>query len=118
MCLTNLIADQPQKLQRVGILPKLSPGLEVHRVDDKVRMHMLGIAVGGNQGFRTGPGSSGKFFCNLMGLLGRDDFIGREGLHILIEVDAVHLAVGCLGSLELQNGIAPIAVDATDEIPL
>ncbi len=89
MSLADIVTDQPQKLQRVGILAELSPSLEVHRVDDKMTMHMFGIAVGGDQDFRTGPGSSGKFFCYLMGLLGRDDFLGREGLHILIEVDAV-----------------------------
>ncbi len=30
MCLADVVTDQPQKFQRVGILVKLSPGLEVH----------------------------------------------------------------------------------------
>ena len=45
----------------------------------------------------------------------RDVLRGREGLDILVEVDAAHFSVGCLGSFELQNGIHPIAVDATDK---
>ncbi len=81
-------------------------------------MHMVGIAVGGDQNFRTGPGPGSELLGNLMGLLGRDIFSGREGLHVLIKVNAVHLAVSCLGGLELQNGVAPVAVNAADEIPL
>ncbi len=101
MSLADIVTDQPQKLQRVGILPELPPGFKVHRVDDKVRMHMLGITVGGNQDFRTGPSTGSKFQSDFMGLLGRNVFLGREGLDILIEGDAVYLAVGCLGSFKL-----------------
>ena len=118
MGLTDIVTDQPQELKSVRALAKLPPGFEVHGVDDEMTMDMVGIAVGGDQDFRTGPGPGGKFQSDLVGLFGRDDFRGREGLHILIEVDAVHLAVGCLGSLELQNGIQSAAVDAADEIPL
>ncbi len=118
MRLTQLIADGAELLQGIGILPKLSPSLEIHRVNDEMAMHMIGIAVGGDQDFRTGPGSGGELLGNLMGLLGCDPFLGREGLDILIKVNAVHLAVGCLGSLELQNGIQSVAVNAADEIPL
>ena len=40
---------------------------------------------------------------------------GREGLDILVEVDAAHFTVGGLGCFELQNGIHPIAVDTADK---
>lgn len=118
MSLADIVTDQPQELQRVGALVKFPSGLEVHRVDDKVRMYMISITVGGNQDFRTGPRTDSKFQSNFMSLLGGDVFLGREGLDILIESDAVHFAMGCLGSFKLQNGIPPIAVDAADEIPL
>lgn len=118
MGLTNIITDQPQEFQRVGILAELPPSFKVYRVDDEMTMHMVGIAVGSDQDFRTGPRTGSKFQRNLMGLLWSDDFRRREGLHILIEVDAVHLAVGCLRRFKFQNGIQSVAVDAADEIPL
>lgn len=113
--LADFIADQPQRLQRVGILPELPPGFKAHRVDDEVTMDMVGVAVGGDEDFRTGPGSDCKLLCNLVSLPGRDVLRGLEGLHILIEVNAVHLSVSCLGGFELQNGIPPFTVDAADE---
>ena len=113
--LADFIADQPQRLQRVGILPELPPCFKAHRVDDEVTMDMVGVAVGGDEDFRTGPGSDCKLLCNLVSLPGRDVLRGFEGLHILIEVNAVHLAVSCLGGFELQNGIHSVAVDTTDE---
>lgn len=116
VCLADFIADQPQRLQRVGILPELPPGFKAHRVDDEVTMDMVGVAVGGDEDFCTGPGSDCKLLCNLVGLPGRDVLRGFEGLHILIEVNAVHLSVSCLGGFELQNGIRPITVDTADEL--
>ena len=115
VCLADFIADQPQRLQRVGILPKLPSGFKAHGVDDQVTMDMVGVAMGGDEDFRTGPGSDCKLLCNLVSLPGRDVLRGFEGLHILIEVNAVHLSVSCLGGFELQNGIPPFTVDAADE---
>ena len=111
----DIIADQPQELERIGILPQLHPSLEVYRVDDEVTMDMVGIAVGGDENFRTGPGTGSEFQSDFMGLLGSDILRGFEGLHILIEIDAIHFSVSCLGCFELQNGIHPIAVDTADQ---
>ena len=116
VCLADFIADQPQRLQRVGILPELPPGFKAHGVDDQVTMDMVGVAVGGDEDFRTGPGSDCKLLCNLVSLPGRDVLREFEGLHILIEVNAVHLSVSCLGGFELQNGIPTFTVDAADEL--
>lgn len=113
--LADFIADLTQRLQCVGILPKLPPGFKVDGVDDEVTMDMVGVAMGGDEDFRTGPGSDCKLLCNLMGLPGRDVLRGFEGLDILVKVDAVHLSVSCLGGFELQNGIPSVTVDAADE---
>ncbi len=118
MSLTQLIADGTELLQGIGILAKLPPGFKVHRVDDEMAMHMVSIAVGGDLNLVTGPSTHRKFHSDLMGLLGRDLFLGREGLDILIEGDAVHFAVGCFRRFEFKNGIASVAVDTADEIPL
>ena len=111
----DIIADQPQELECIGILPEFQTGFKVHRVDDEVTMDMVGIAVGSNENFRTGPGSGGEFQSYLMSLFGSDDLRGFERLHILVEVNAIHFSMSCLGGFELQNRIHPIAVDAADE---
>ena len=115
MCHTDIIADQPKKLQSVGVLPELQTSLEVYRVDDEVTVDMVGIAVGGDENFRTGPCAGGKLQGNFMCLPVGDIFRGREGLDILVEVDAAHFAMCSLGRFELQNGIHAIAVDAADK---
>ena len=118
VCHTDIIADHPKEFQGVGVLPELQSSLEVYGVDDEVTMDMVGIAVGSDEDFRTGPGTGSEFHGDLMRLLGSDILRGFEGLHILVKVDAVHFAVSCLGRFELQNGIQSVAVDAADEIPL
>ena len=111
----DIITDQSQELQGVGVLAKLQPCFKVHGIDDEVTVYMVGIAVGGDENFCTGPGTGGEFHGNLMCLLGSDVLCGLEGLHILIEVNSIHFAMSCLGCFELQNGIHPIAVDAANE---
>ena len=96
-------------------MPELQTSLEVHGVDDEVTMDMVGIAVGSDENFRTRPCTSGEFQSYLMSLLGSDDLRGFEGLDILVEVDAIHLSMSCLGGFELQNGIHPVTVDAADK---
>ena len=115
VCHTDIIADHPKEFQGVGVLPELQSSLEVYGVDDEVTMDMVGIAVGGDENFSTGPCTDCKLLCNLMGLSGRNVPRGLEGLHILVEVDSIHFSVSCLGCFELQNRIHPIAVDAADK---
>ena len=76
---------------------------------------MVGIAVGSDEDFRTGPRTGGELQSKFMCLPVGDIFRGREGLDILVEVDAAHFSMGGLGCFKLQNGIHPIAVDAADE---
>lgn len=111
----DIVTDHPQELQSVRVLPKLQTSLEVYGVDDEVTVYMVGIAVGGDEDFRTGPGTGGELQGDFMCLLVRDVLRGREGLDILVEVGAAHFTVGGLGRFELQNGIHPIAVDTADK---
>ena len=112
---TDIIADHPKEFQGVGVLMQLQTSLEVHGVDDEVTVDMVGIAVGGDENFRSGPCTGCEFQSNLMCLPVGDILRGREGLDILVEVDAAHFTVGGLGCFELQNGIHPIAVDTADK---
>lgn len=82
-----------------------------------MRMDMLGIAVGGDLDFVTGPCFHSELSGNLMRLSVRDVFSGREGLDILVEVDAVQFSVGILGSQKLRDRIQSVTADAAD-IPL
>ena len=111
----DIVTDHPQELQGIWILMQLQPSLEVYRVDDEVTVDMVGIAVGGDKHFRTGPRAGSKLQGKFMCLPVRDILRRREGLDILVEVDAAHFAMRCLSCFKLQNGIHPIAVDTTDK---
>ena len=113
----QLVTDGTEVLQRVGVLPQLPSVLEADGVDDKVGVDVSGIAVGGHLHLMPGPCLHSKLSGNVMGFLIADVLSGRKGLDILIEVDAVQLAMSGLGGFELQNGIHPITVDAADESP-
>ena len=78
-------------------------------------VYMASIAVGGDEDFRSGPGTGSKLQGKFMCLFVRDILRGFEGLYILIEVDSIHFSVSCLGRFELQNGIHSIAVDTADK---
>ena len=111
----DIVTDHPQELQGVRVLVQFQTSLEVYRVDDEVTVDMVGIAVGGDEDFRTGPCTGSEFHGDLMRQLGSDILRGFEGPHILVEVDSIHFSVSCLGCFELQNGIHSIAVDTADK---
>ena len=90
---THSITDLPQVLQRVGVLPKLHPGFKIDGVDNEVAVDMPGVAMGGDKNLRAGPGTGSKVHGEFMCLPGGDVLRWLEGLHILVEVDAVHLSV-------------------------
>ena len=113
----QLIADGTELLQSVGILPQLSAIHEADGVNNKMRVDVFGIAVGGHLHLMPGPCFHGELSGNVVRLLIGDVLPGREGLDILIEVDAVQLAVSIFGSEELCDGVQSVTADAAD-IPL
>ena len=116
MLFADLVTDAAKLTQGVGILAELLTVYEADGVDHKVGVDVLGIAVGGYLHFISRPRFLCKRSCNLMCLLRRDAFPGMEGLHVLVEVDAVHFVVGSLCCQKLRDGIAAIAVDAADQL--
>ena len=110
----QLIADGSELLQCIGVLPQLSAIHETDGVDHKMGVDVFGIAVSGHLHLMSGPGFHGELSGNVVRLLIGDVLPGREGLDILIEVDAVQLAVGILGGEELRDGIQSITTDAAD----
>ena len=113
----QFIADSTELLQSVGILPQLSAIHEADGVDDKMGVDVFGIAVSGHLHLMSGPGFHGELSGNVVRLLIGDILLGREGLDILIEIDAVQLAVSILGGEELRDGVQSVTADAAD-IPL
>ena len=114
---TQLVTDGTELFECTGVLPQFVTIHKADGVDHEVGEDVLGIAVGGYLDFVTGPGFHGELSGNLMCLSVRDVFSGREGLDILIEVDAVQFAVGILGCQELRDGVQSVTADAAD-IPL
>ena len=110
----QLIADGTELLQGTGVLPQLSAIHEADGVDYKMGMDVLRIAVGGHLHLMTGPGFHSELSGNLMRLLIGDVLPGREGLDILIEVDAIQFAIGILGGKELRDGVQSVTADAAD----
>ena len=62
----DIATNHPQELQGVGVLPQLQTSLEVYGVDNEVTVDMVGIAVGSDENFRTGPCTGGELQRNFM----------------------------------------------------
>ena len=118
MLLADLVTDAAKLAQGVGILAELLAVYKADGVNYKVRMDVLGIAVGRYLHFIFRP----CFFCELSGdlvcLLGSDILPRMEGLHILIEVDSIRFVVGSLRCQKFCDGITAIAVDTADQLLL
>lgn len=113
--LADLVAEGPQLFQRVGILPQFSAGLKADRVDDEMGMDVRCIAVCGHQDLVSGPCAGRKLLRESMRLPGRDILLRREGLDILVKVDAIQLPIGCFGRREFCDGVQAVTVDAADQ---
>ena len=106
----NLIADLPELAEGVGVLAELLPGLKADGVDDEVGVDMPGIAVGGHLHLMSRPGLRRKLQSDFVSLFVGEVLPGREGLDILVKVDADQLVVGGLGGEKFREGILSVAV--------
>lgn len=106
----DLVANLPELPQGGGGLAELHPGFKADRIDHEVGMYMLGIAVGGHLYLMPWPGLGCKFQTDLVSLLISDLFFWGKGLHILVEIDAVHLVISGLGGQKFREGIGAVAV--------
>ena len=108
----DFVADLPELAEGVGILAELLPCLEADGIDDEVGVDMPGVAVSGHLHLMPRPGLRRKLQPYGMGLGIGDVLPGGEGLDILVEVDAVQLAVGGLGGEKFREGILSAAVES------
>lgn len=111
---TDLVTDLPELPQGGRGLVQLHSSFKADRVDHKVGMDMLGIAVGGHLHLMPRPRLLGKLQSDGVGLLIGDVFSGREGLHILVEIDPIQLVISGLGNHKFAERIGAAAVHSTD----
>ena len=109
---TNLVTDLPELPQGGGSLAQLHPSFKADGVDHEVGMDMLGIAVGGHLHLMPRPCLGGKLQADGVCLLVADVLVGRKGLNVLVEIDAVQLVVGGLGGEKFREGIGTVAVQS------
>ena len=108
----DFVADLPELSQGGGCLAELHPGFKADGVDHKVGVDMLGIAVGSYLHLMPRPGLFCEFQPDCVGLFVGDVLVGRKGLHILVEVDPIHLVIGGLCGEEFREGIGSVAVQS------
>lgn len=106
---TNAVVDFSQMFQRAWCLPQLESVFMAHGINDDVVVQMLSVNVGGNQDLVACP-----LLCQLHAdtvcFFGREIIVGMKGLHVVIEIDAVFLAVEHLGRHEFVENKFGIAV--------
>ena len=71
-------------------------------------MQVPGVPVSGHQHLEARPSFLGKLQSDGVGLLQCHRLFWREGLHVLVEVHALRLAIGALGGQKFLKGIAPL----------
>ncbi len=114
MLLANAVTKSTELFERLGGLAQLPAGFKADRVDYKMGVQMVGIAVGGYLYFMPRPSLGSKFQRNLMGFLRCDSFQRREGLNVLVEIDSTYLFVRLFGRHKFQERILTLAVDTAD----
>lgn len=110
----KLVTDLPELPQRVRGLTQLPPSLETDRIDHKVSMDMLGITVGSHLHLMPRPRPLGKLQADGVSLLIGNVLPRGKGLHILIEIDSIQLAVGGFGSEKFCEGTGSITIHPAD----
>ena len=108
----DLVADLPELAESVGVLAELPACLEADGIDDEVGVDMPGIAVGGHLHLMPRPGLRCELQSDFVSLFIGDVLPRGEGLDILVEVDAVQLAVGGLGGEKFREGMLTVAVES------
>lgn len=99
------IGELPQLPQGVGPLPKHFSILVADGVDQKVRMDVRCVNMGGDQHLTVRPGLGSELFRDPVGEGRGDRFLGMEGLGVMIKPNRTVLPVGfpCRGELPCRQ---------------
>lgn len=110
----NFVIESPQLNQRIRALPQLFAVLKADRVNDEVRVQVVGIGVSCYKDLMTRPSALRKLSGDGVNLLRSGVFIRRKRLNIVIEVDATRLAVRLFRCQKFYKRVFTIARNATD----
>lgn len=101
----NPIGELPQLPQGVGPLPEHLSILVTDGVDQKVRMDVRRVNMGGDQHLTVRPGLGSELFRDPVGESRGDRFPGMEGLGVMIKPNRTVLPVGfpCRGELPCRQ---------------
>ena len=95
------IGELPQPVKGVGPLPEHLSALVTDGVDQKVRMDVRRVNMGGDQHLAVRPGLGSELFRNPVGEGRSDRLLGMEGLGVMIKPNRTVLPVcfPCRGEL-------------------
>lgn len=116
MAHTDFITDLPELPQGVGGLVELQPRFKADGVDHEMGVDMFGVTMGGNLHLMPRPRPGGELQTDGVRLLVSDLLLGRKGLDVLVEIDAVQLVVGGLGGEKFRESVGTVTVQ-TGHIP-
>ena len=88
---TDLVVDVTQVLDVVSVLVELLAGVGMHRVDDKVIVHVVAVKMKRHHNIISGPRTTGKLQAHLYYFFRIDIFVGVEGLHVVPKAQTVCL---------------------------
>ena len=111
---TKFVRRIPQRVNGLLVTVILHSGFKINRVDHKVGMHMICIAMCCNNDFKTGN-CFRQLQCNLVRCFRCDVFILRKGLHHVIKHATISLFVQALGVHEFLQRKLRNAINAGDQ---
>ena len=100
---TNFIIDVTQALDVVSVLVELLAGVGMHRVNDKVIVHVVAIEMKRNHHAVSRPRTTGELQAHLDDILGIDVLVGVEGLHVVTKAQSVGLSNVVLSDYDMMR---------------
>ena len=112
----KLIRDGAQPCQRPWPLSKHFAVAEADAIDNKMRVDVLAVDVGGDEHLALWPSPRREHLCNLVCQLTGDRFAWSEGLHIVIKPDRTFFAVHGAGGEKFPHSKRRGTVLSTDQL--
>ena len=109
---TNFVVDVTQSFDVISVLVELLAGVGMHRVNDKMVVHVVAIEMKRNHHAVSRPRATGELQAHLDHFLGIDVLVGVEGLHVVSEAQSVGLIPDCFVCHEFLISNFGITVNA------
>ena len=109
---TDFVIDVTQSLDVVSVLVELLAGVGMHRVNDKVIVHVVAVKMKRDHNAVSRPRTTGELQAHLDHFLGIDILVGVEGLHVVTKAQSVGLIPDCFVCHEFLISNFGITVNA------